>query len=195
VDKRAKISDSATDSSWGCPVSVSNVNSSTWTLRPHTLTVKRAFVYVILLAMTCVAAASSGFLNYKEATEFASRDIFYRAWGVEYPSERSPRSAVILFTDKSLGSTGSWPAPYETHAVLLRRLMTLQPAAVMIDIGFIDERDDPTLAQFIDVLKSYHKSGIRGRFQTRTATADQLIDDLGLLRPGQERSFRVFSLT
>jgi CHASE2 domain-containing sensor protein len=121
----------------------------------------RAFVYIVLLACVSIGSASSGLFSYREATDFASRDIFYRAWGVEYPSERSPRTTTILLSDESLGAGGSWPAPYESHAALLRSLLALQPAAVMIDIGFVDERDDPTIKNLIDILDAYRSRGIR----------------------------------
>ena len=104
--------------------------------------------------------STSGLFNFKAASEFASRDIFYRAWGVSYPAGQSNAATVVLFSDKSLGKNGSWQTPYETHAAFLRSLLALQPAAVMIDIGFIDERKDETINNFVDALKSYHQRGI-----------------------------------
>jgi CHASE2 domain-containing sensor protein len=118
-------------------------------------------VYIVVLAVASVLASSSGIFNFKEATEYASRDIFYRAWGAEYPRDLSPKTAVVLMNDRSLGQTGSWPAPYESHAALLRALLKYQPAAVMLDIGFVDERQDASLVNLIEVLKIYQQRGIR----------------------------------
>lgn len=120
----------------------------------------RSLLYVLALAIVSLLSTGSGLFNYKEATEFASRDIFYRAWSVAYPRDRSPRTAVVLLNDHSLGAKGVWPPPYETHAALLRAMLPLQPSAVMIDIGFIDERKDDTIKNFVDVLATYKKRGI-----------------------------------
>lgn len=114
------------------------------------------FVGVISLALY-----SNGLFGVKQATEAASRDVFYRVWSVHYPATGAPNVNVVLLTDESLGATGLWPAPYEKHAALLQGLVRLRPKALFIDISFIDERPDPTIENFKNALAGLAAAGMK----------------------------------
>lgn len=92
-------------------------------------------------------------------TDQASRDVFYRAWSVAYPSENRPKIGVILVSDSDLNG-GSWPTPYAKHAIALDKLRQFKPRAIVIDVPFLEERNDETIVDLIEQLREYHSSGV-----------------------------------
>lgn len=100
-----------------------------------------------------------GPFNLDEVTAKASRDVFYRAWSVAYPQDGRPKIGVILLGDNDLRQSG-WPAPYSTHAAALQSLAKFAPRAVAIDLVFIDERKDETIADLVEAIKKLAATGI-----------------------------------
>lgn len=120
-------------------------------------------VAVIGLALTWLAPFGLG-----DVTSQASRDVFYRAWSVAYPVERSPKVGVVLLGETDLHGS-PWPAPYSMHQHALESLMRYEPAAVVVDLLFVDERKDETIQGLIEIAQSYHEAGIPLYFATAPA--------------------------
>ncbi len=130
------------------------------------------FIDLLIVFILCWLTASSGLFDIRSVTDAASRDIFYRAWSVSYPKASLPKTTVVLFNDASLGESGSWPAPYESHAAFLRALVPLRPRSVFFDIAFIDERSpnaDPTLQNLIEAVVAADAAGIKVFFASASA--------------------------
>jgi CHASE2 domain-containing sensor protein len=82
------------------------------------------------------------------------RDLFYKVAAFAYPSERSPRTAVVTIDQEFLRSTNqTWPMTYSTHAYVLDEIASHKPAAIFIDMPFMAKRTDPTFDQLIAKLE------------------------------------------
>lgn len=73
-----------------------------------------------------------------------------------YPAQARDQITVVLYDHQYLKATGSaWPISYQDHADWLLRLTAdpgARPKAIMLDITFGQERDDPTVASLQQAL-------------------------------------------
>ncbi len=113
----------------------------------------------LTLILSAVFVAFNPF-DMDNVTAYASRDIFYRAWGVEYPIEKSPKIAVLITREESLTDSEVWPVKYSKHYAAMNALLSYEPRAVFLDIAFFDERDDSSIASLIYIFKKYHENNI-----------------------------------
>ncbi len=67
-------------------------------------------------------------------------------------------TAVVLLRDPDLAAFDEpWPPRYGFHARVLKAIRANKPKAVVIDIVFEDERDDPTIAALAAELDRYQR--------------------------------------
>lgn len=70
--------------------------------------------------------------------------------------------AVVELSDRYLSFVGeSWPPSYAAYAAMLEDVALYQPASIFVDIAWVHERPDDSLAQLIDSLCSLHAQNIR----------------------------------
>lgn len=95
-------------------------------------------------------------LNIDDRVREYSRDTYNEMFGPAVSETSADRLAVVLLTDGTLDEiSGSWPLPYGIHADILQAIIDLKPAALFVDIMFIDERRrDETVGELADTLNS-----------------------------------------
>ena len=75
---------------------------------------------------------------------------------LNYPAQARDQITVVMYDQQYLKATGSaWPISYQDHADWLLRLTAdpgARPKAIMLDITFGQERDDPTVASLKQAL-------------------------------------------
>jgi len=70
-----------------------------------------------------------------------------------YENAARDNITVVLLTDTDLDILGeTWPVGFDVHAEVLERILAHRPKSVMVDIGFLDDRNDPTLADFVSAI-------------------------------------------
>lgn len=75
--------------------------------------------------------------------------------------QRRAATTVVLLRDADLKAFDEpWPPRYGFHARVLRAIRANKPKAVMMDIVFEDERDDPTIEALAAELDRYEAAGI-----------------------------------
>lgn len=112
-----------------------------------------AAVGLLLLSLDPFGASSSS-AKY-------SQDLINQVFGAWYPSGAREETTVVLLTDDGLeGQREAWPASYRLHARVLNAILAHAPKAVMVDVWFHDQREDPSLAQLERALARYHDRGI-----------------------------------
>ena len=83
-------------------------------------------------------------------TRFMARKQAPMTAQFSYPAQARDQITVVMYDREFLAATGSaWPIRYQDHADWLLRLTAdpaARPKAIMLDITFGQERDDPTLA-------------------------------------------------
>lgn|GEM_PF-5752188 len=127
----------------------------------------------VLRALTAVAVAlligALDLFGLSGDTSRFSRDAFYQYVAPLYPgtdrdlaaSASLPEPSVLLLTETDLIDRGeTWPASYGLHAEVLEELLDYDPAAVFVDIAFLDVRDDQTWGELVEVVCSYSAYGI-----------------------------------
>lgn len=111
-----------------------------------------------------------------------------------YPVQARDQITVVMYDQEFLQATGSaWPISYQDHADALLRLVAepaARPKAIMLDITFGQERNDPTVSTLLQALCSIQNdykvpvflaalpSPKDGRLMVRTGlSADQTKDE------------------
>lgn len=111
-----------------------------------------------------------------------------------YPVQARDQITVVMYDQEFLQATGSaWPISYQDHADALLRLVAdpaSRPKAIMLDITFGQERNDPTVSTLRQALCSIHNdykvpvflaalpSPIDGRLMVRSGlSANQTKDE------------------
>lgn len=101
-----------------------------------------------------------------------------------YPPEAQRRISVLMYDPAYLKASGSaWPISYGDHAEWLMRIAgneAARPRAIMLDVTFGQERDDPTLPQLQSALCT-----IRQEYQVPVFLAALPSPQDGLLRVRQ----------
>lgn len=121
----------------------------------------RAWGKVVLLTLFFFAMEQVDLFGLATATEAYSRSLIYQILAPYEPSENRERITVVMLDDRDLVEFGQlWPAEYGFHAVVLQALSEYRPAAVFVDIAFIDERSDPTISELAGMAEHYQAKGI-----------------------------------
>jgi len=95
------------------------------------------------------------------ATEDYSRTLVYRILATSHPQQHRDKLSVVMLDDRDLVEFDQhWPAQYEFHAAVLRALLDMGAAGVLVDIAFIDQRDDPGITELQAVAALYREKGI-----------------------------------
>jgi len=119
-----------------------------------------AFGKAVFLFLSSVAFASVSLFDSEEAFWSFSRDIFYRTFAPLYPATHDRHATVVLLNDDSFREFDTYPVQYQTHASILRALLTFAPRAVFVDFAFIDNRPDPSIGDLKGVLEDYYLRGV-----------------------------------
>lgn len=107
--------------------------------------------------------------GFSRLTKFYSQDLLAVAMAGCYPHAPDgpcagggrARTAVVLLRDADLTAFSEpWPPRYGFHARILRAIRANRPKALMLDIVFEDQRDDPTIAALAAELDRYRAAGI-----------------------------------
>ena len=78
-----------------------------------------------------------------------------------YPEAGRDQLSVALVDDNSLRELGMpWPWSYGAQARALDALLALKPRAVIVDLMFIDPRNDDTLAELVDEVGRYKRAHV-----------------------------------
>ncbi len=78
-------------------------------------------------------------------------DDTLRAWP---PKKENVGAAPGL---ANVAAHATWPLTYGRHARVLEQILSYGPSAVLVDILFIDERNDPSIKRLISTLDRYEK--------------------------------------
>jgi hypothetical protein len=105
-----------------------------------------------------------------DATSRYSVDVFHQIVAYRYPLGRSAHSeppheriSVVLIEDRTFEESldETWPMRYVQHARILGRILSYEPAAVFVDILFLDDdRDDPTIDSLLAVIDDYRAAHV-----------------------------------
>lgn len=119
-----------------------NKKMSVWTL---------GCAFLILFIVSVVMLGIGDKLNAKDmvVTRFMARAQATLTAQVGYPARERDRITVVMYDQQFLRHTDSaWPISYQDHADWLLRLASdpnARPKAIMLDITFGQNRDDPSL--------------------------------------------------
>ena len=98
------------------------------------LTAFGSFVFGVLLLQMDL-------FGYGEATKRFTEVLAFQLFAPAYTGGHPKGMTVLLVDDNGLDEMQTtWPLSYEEHAGLLRRLVDFRPAAIMVDILFLDDR-------------------------------------------------------
>ncbi|HSZ74007.1 MAG TPA: CHASE2 domain-containing protein, partial [Rhizomicrobium sp.] len=88
-----------------------------------------------------------------------------------YPTTGHDHVSVALIEDDTLNTLQMpWPWKYGDHARALDALLDLHPKAVVVDILFVDPREDDTLPQLVEEIARYKRAGVPLYFTDATDT-------------------------
>ena len=111
----------------------------------------RICAFLVLLGVSLVMLAIGDTLNARDMvlTRFMARAQATLTAQVAYPAAMRDRITVVMYDQQFLKHTDSaWPISYQDHADWLLRLVgdpNARPKAIMLDISFGQNRQDPTL--------------------------------------------------
>lgn len=127
------------------------------------------FHYFAYIAIGILSVLVDPF-NWTETTATVSRDLLYRMLiGPFYSTDHRDQTTVVLFREKTLIDLGSakpeevihWPVSLKWHAEILEKILLNDPAAVMVDFIFPDQRPDEEGVEALKkVNQSYQSKGV-----------------------------------
>lgn len=90
------------------------------------------------------------------ATAKHSRDVIYQLMAPFVQSPWRNRISVVMLEDGDLEEFGqAWPVEYGLHAAVLSSIKAHEPAAVFVDVSFIDPRADPSVEDLKQTIVEY----------------------------------------
>lgn len=90
-----------------------------------------------------------------------SRVVANRVFGPAYDDSKRKEIAVVLISDHTIKQLdASWPPLYAQHAEILELIRRHQPKAVMVDLLFVDERDDPTMEALVETIELFDRNPV-----------------------------------
>lgn len=120
------------------------------------------FVFAFLFAFAALQIILNPF-GFSDLTQRYTQDIsnLLITGPYLYPETGRDRISVALVDDSTLADLHQpWPWSYGEQARALDALLAYQPRAVIVDVLFVDPRNDPTLPELIDEIGRYKKAGV-----------------------------------
>ncbi len=98
-----------------------------------------------------------------EVTEVYSEDLADLVlFGPDYGAGSQDSVAVVLVGDQTLkGFDLTWPVRLDWHARFLEALLQYKPAAVFVDIAFLDQRMNSGVGEFLSVVEQYQLENVQ----------------------------------
>jgi CHASE2 domain-containing sensor protein len=163
------------------------------------------FVFAFLFVFAAIQIILNPF-GFSDLTQRYTQDIsnLLITGPYFYPETGRDRISVALVEDSTLADMQMpWPWSYGAQARALGALLAYQPRAVIVDVLFVDPRNDPTLPELIDEIGRYKKAGVPlylvGATDTQTgqlpvrkeilATGVKLVDPTILINQGVVRQY------
>ena len=121
-----------------------------------------------------------------------------------YPESGRDKISVALIEEDTLHTMQmGWPWNYGTHARALDALLALHPRAVVVDLLFVDQRKDDTLADLAGEVRRYRAAGVPLYFAAATdvpegalplrreliAAGAKMVDPTTLVNQGMTRQY------
>jgi CHASE2 domain-containing sensor protein len=119
--------------------------------------------YLVYLLVGAALSMKPELLQIGAVTQRYSNTLFNLVYsGPNYFDRGQGNIAVVLLDEKALQlRKQSWPVDYAFHAEVLQSIWAQQPKAVMLDILFVDQRADASIAQLNDTICQMAQDGIR----------------------------------
>ena len=126
-----------------------------------------------------------------------------------YPQTGRDKISVALIEEDTLHTLQmGWPWNYGIHARALDSLLVLHPRAVVVDLLFVDQRKDDTLADLAGEVRRYREAGVPLYFAAATdlpegalplrreliAAGAKMVDPTILVNQGMTRQYPVEGL-
>jgi hypothetical protein len=101
------------------------------------------------------------------AADRGSEDIYLRLFPLFYPDDNREKIKVVAIRDDELplpmpegvAATKSWPLSYEEYAALLRKIVSLEPRGIFVDLFFKPDERRQDLGPLSDFLKELKPGG------------------------------------
>ena len=121
-----------------------------------------------------------------------------------YPDTGRDKISVALIEEDTLHTLQmGWPWSYGAHARALDALLALHPRAVVVDLLFVDQRKDDTLADLAGEIRRYREAGVPLYFAAATdvpqgaqplrgeliAAGAKMVDPTTILNEGMTRQY------
>jgi CHASE2 domain-containing sensor protein len=165
------------------------------------------FVFVFLFGFAAIQIILNPF-GFSDLTQRYTQDIsnLLITGPYLYPETGRDQISVALVEDSTLADMQMpWPWSYGTQARALDALLADHPRAVIVDVEFVDPRNDETLPELIDEIGRYKKAGVPlylvGATDTQPgqppvrkeilATGVRLVDPLYPINQGVARQYPV----
>jgi len=117
------------------------------------------FRFVIYGLLSTFILGQLDLFGAQEVMSNYSRVVANRVFGPAYADGKREDISVVLISDHTIKQLDtSWPPYYAQHAEILELIRRHQPKAVMVDLLFVDERDDPTMEALTDVIARYDRN-------------------------------------
>ncbi len=120
------------------------------------------FVFVFLLGFAAIQIILNPF-GFSDLTQRYTQDIsnLLITGPYLYPETGRDRISVALVEDSTLSTLQMpWPWSYGAQARALDALLAYHPRAVIVDVLFVDPRNDTTLPELIDEIGRYKKANV-----------------------------------
>ena len=124
--------------------------------------VGRQVFSVVLGAIVALLVVWLEPFNLDDGTASSIHSVWGRVSAFGYPTEKSPKTAVVLIHDKYLSDVEtSWPIPLAdptgeapvTHGDIVSSLVDLKPKAIFLGFKYVANRDPAQSAAFAELLK------------------------------------------
>lgn len=98
--------------------------------------------------------------DFESVTKRQSARIFYKVYSTLYPKTNRDRIAVVLLDDETLAQrpNETWPPSHQLHGDILDAVLSYKPAAVFVDIFFIQKGANDHFARMNDVIERNAKA-------------------------------------
>jgi hypothetical protein len=165
------------------------------------------FVSLLLFAFAAIQIILNPF-GFSDLTQRYTQDIanLLITGPYLYPETGRDRISVALVDDSTLSTLQMpWPWNYGAQARALDALLAYHPRAVVVDLLFVDPRDDQTLPELVDEIGRFKKANVPLYFVAATdvapgtpairkeiaATGVKLVDPTLLINQGEVRQYPI----
>jgi CHASE2 domain-containing sensor protein len=100
-------------------------------------------------------------LDYDGVTKRWSAKIFYRLYAPLYPPNFRDKIAIVFLDEETLAKRQeTWPPTHLVHGDVLTAIMDYEPAAVLVDLFFTEQRANDHIALTTAVIRRAEKEGV-----------------------------------